>query len=321
MAAEHFNGFHENVDYQDNPHVVVHLNDETTDYPTHWHTPLELLMPVENTYSAFIGNRAFELKPYDILLVAPNVYHSYIAPDTGSRYFILVDTSILSDILGVSQILSLINPSVLFTASNSPKVHPTMKSLFLDICNAYAGREHLFVSPHVQSDALAPGIQDRIDLLEPVIYGKLLELLTLVARNYASAEKAEVLSRGKQQEYINKMTMVCNYIDAHCTEDLSLEQLSKMINFSKYHFSRLFKEFTHESFYRYVNKKRMQYAEQLLIQQNLSVTDTALSSGYSSTSSFIRMFKSVNGCTPREFKERRLSSLSSDPEPGTDSKD
>ena len=131
-----------------------------------------------------------------------------------------------------------------------------------------------------------------------------MEILILVAQNYTTSDRAVLLSRNRQHEYVNKMSMVCNYIDLHCTEGLSLEQMSRMINFSKFHFSRMFKEFTHESFYRYVNRKRIRYAENLLLRQKMSVTETALASGYSNTSSFIRMFKSINGITPGEFKEK-----------------
>ena len=305
MAPNHFNGYHEIVNYPDAPRIVVYLNDEATDYPTHWHTPLELLMPIENSYTAYIGNKAFQLEPYNILFVAPNAYHSSIAPSTGRRYFILVDVSVISNVLGINQILSLINPTVLFTHSNSPMIHAKLKKLFLEICEAYFNREALSVVPPAESMRSAP--MESIDLLEPVVYGKLVEMLTLVAQNYTTSDRAVLMSRDKQHEYVNKMTMVCNYIDAHCTEGLSLEQMSRMINFSKYHFSRMFKEFTNESFYRYVNKRRIQYAEYLLLQQKFSVTETALASGYTNTSSFIRMFKSINGITPGEFKEKNSS--------------
>ena len=303
MASNHFNGYHEIVQYTGTPHFLVYLNDEATDYPTHWHTPLELLMPIENSYTAHIGNRVFQVEPYNILFVAPNAYHSYIAPAEGRRYFILVDVDALSKISGVGQILSLITPTVLFTASNSPKIHARLKKLFLEICDAYFNQEALRVS-FSSAEGHGPAAPEPIDLLEAVVYSKLMEILILVAQNYTTSDRAVLLSRNRQHEYVNKMTMVCNYIDLHCTEGLSLEQISRMINFSKYHFSRMFKEFTHESFYRYVNRRRIQYAERLLLRQKLSVTEAALASGYSNTSSFIRMFKSINGITPGEFKER-----------------
>lgn len=304
MGIEHFGGYHEIVAYPDNPHIVAYLNDEPTDYPTHWHTPMEILMPIENGYTTHVANRIFHLVPSDILLIAPNVYHAHEAPPTGKRYFLLVDLSVVSDILGVDQILSLINPAVLFSAAKTPAhLHFELQKLLIDICNSFFEREKLLLSAPADKNGAGGGV---IDLLEPVVYGKMAQMLTLVAQHYEDSDKAVTLSRDKKQEYVNKMTMVCSYIDSHCTEELSLEKIADMMNFSKYHFSRLFKEFTHESFYRYVTRKRIEYAEQLLVHQKLSVTEAAVAAGYANTSSFIRMFKSVNGCTPLQYRDARL---------------
>lgn len=157
MGVEHFGGYHETVPFADNRHVIVYLNDETTSYPTHWHTPLEILMPIENGYTAHIGNRTFHLEPSDILLVAPNVYHSYAAPAEGRRYFVLIDLSVVSDVLGMRQVLSLINPSVLFTAANSPLIHARLQKLMLELCGAWFEREKLLVPPPTRFLAI-PGL-------------------------------------------------------------------------------------------------------------------------------------------------------------------
>ena len=314
MAANQFNGYHELVQYSGNPHILVYLNKEATDYPTHWHSPIELLMPIENSYTAYVGNKVFHLEPYNILFVAPNAYHAYVAPNTGRRYFILMDVFTLSKVAGIDQILSLITPAVLFTASNAPKIHARLQKLFLEICDAYFHQDELRVS-FPPAEGMPRSVSEPIDLLEPVVYSKLTEILILAAQNYTSSDRTALLTPNRQHEYVNKMTMICNYIDLHCAEELSLDQMARMVNFSKYHFSRMFKEFTHESFYRYVNRKRIQNAEQLLLHQKLSVTETALASGYSSTSSFIRMFKSIKGITPGEFKEQNALAFKSESHP------
>ena len=54
--------------------------------------------------------------------------------------------------------------------------------------------------------------------------------------------------------------------------------------------------------YKYLNKKRIEYAEKLLVDPELSITEVALQSGFSSLSAFIRMFKLIKDCTPTEFR-------------------
>ena len=204
MGVEHFGGYHETVPFTDNRHVIVYLNDEPTSYPTHWHTPLEILMPVENGYTAHIGNRTFHLEPSDILFVAPNVYHAYAAPPAGKRIFVLIDMSAVSDVLGVRQMLSLINPTVLFTASNSPLTHARLRRMLRELCDVWFARDKLIIPPRD-----APGTPaDPVDLTEPVIYSRVMEMLALAAQNYGTSDRPAPVSRDRRQEYVNKMTMV-----------------------------------------------------------------------------------------------------------------
>ncbi len=95
---------------------------------------------------------------------------------------------------------------------------------------------------------------------------------------------------------------LCDYIEAHCSEDLNLDDAANMCGFSKFYFSRMFKQFANISFYKYVNQKRIAKAAELLITPENSITDVALNCGFSSLSSFIRMFKIIKGCTPTEFR-------------------
>ncbi|MBR4169442.1 MAG: helix-turn-helix transcriptional regulator, partial [Lachnospiraceae bacterium] len=81
-----------------------------------------------------------------------------------------------------------------------------------------------------------------------------------------------------------------------------LDDIAAMTGFSKYHFSRLFKEFTNTSFYKYLNVRRIGYAEKLLLDPGINVTEAAVRSGFNSISAFMRMFKIVKGCTPTEFR-------------------
>ena len=75
-----------------------------------------------------------------------------------------------------------------------------------------------------------------------------------------------------------------------------------LAGFSKYHFARLFKQYTDTSFYKYLNQKRIEHAKTLLLDPQLTVIEVATQSGFSSLSAFLRMFKQLNKCTPTEFR-------------------
>ena len=122
-------------------------------------------------------------------------------------------------------------------------------------------------------------------------------MLSLIGRNYIESKTVNVSSPGRRQDYINKFMHVCDYIDEHCTEDLSLEEVAERTGFSKFHFARLFKEFMNISFYKYVSLKRIETAEDMLQNPHITVTEIAMASGFANSSSFIRMFKQINGTT------------------------
>lgn len=62
-------------------------NQETEDYPPHWHTSIEIIMPLENGYQAVIGNECYTLNPLDLLFINSGEIHSLQAPATGKRDF------------------------------------------------------------------------------------------------------------------------------------------------------------------------------------------------------------------------------------------
>lgn len=296
--AETRNIMHENVRYRADTHIMIHSNTQTDSYAPHWHTPIELLMPTENHYTAYIANKTYVVQPYDILLIAPNTIHRLEAPSSGHRYFIQADLTLLKDIYGISQILSFVGPATLFTPTGSPNIYMQLKRLYLDICSDF----------FKDAPPLAPAGGNRAagnanNLLEPAVYAKLMTMLSLIGQNYIESRTVNVASPGRRQDYINRFMYVCEYIDEHCTEDLSLDEIAERSGFSKFHFARLFKEFMNVSFYKYVSQKRIEMAEDMLRNPHITVTEIAMSSGFANSSAFIRMFKQINGCTPTEFRK------------------
>ena len=131
----------------------------------------------------------------------------------------------------------------------------------------------------------------------------LLQLLVDVSRVFTSLpDKFTDIKPTKQQEYTEKFLSICNFLNQHCTEDLTLEEVADMAGFSKYHFSRLFKEFAGMPFYKYLNTRRIAYSERLLLDPDINVTEVAIRSGFNSISAFMRMFKIVRNCTPTQFR-------------------
>ena len=114
------------------------------------------------------------------------------------------------------------------------------------------------------------------------------------------------ISSLRQKEQQERFSMLCNYINAHCTEDLSLDELANEAGFSKYHFARLFKEITGTTCHNYLLGRRLLYAKSLLADFSLPITEVAMRSGFNSLATFNRIFKFQIGCTPSEFRKLGL---------------
>ncbi|HCI93787.1 MAG TPA: AraC family transcriptional regulator, partial [Eubacterium sp.] len=233
---ENLNGIHETVKYKENSNVKLFINVEVEDYPIHWHTPMEIIMPLEGSYTVQIGDDLVHLNESDIIFIASGVKHRLIAPDTGKRLILQIEWSAVSKIKELNSILTLIAPAITLTPETSGDIHSNIRKLLLDIADEY------------QTDSF---------LSEAVIYSKMLEVLVLIGRHHTASSCHFNVGRHKQQEYLERFLSICEYIDTHCTEDITLDEIAKIAGFSKYHFTRLFKQFTNNTFYKYLNQKRI----------------------------------------------------------------
>lgn len=277
---ETLNGIKETVNFKQIKGFKLYDNTDFEAYPAHWHTPIEILMPLKNTYEVTCKNETFVLQEGDLLLINSGVIHSLSAIE-GERLIFQADFPMLHNVADIESSLSNIPPALLITAESAPDIHGRLRELMLDIYREYF------------SDSI---------LASAAVYSKLLEMLVLIGRKYTGEGIKADVTYSKQKEYTAKFIYVCEYIQEHCTEDLCLDDVASLAGFSKYHFTRLFKNFTGSSFYKYLNKKRIEHAEKLLVDPEISITEVALQSGYSSLSAFIRMFKIMKDCTPTEFR-------------------
>ena len=92
------------------------------------------------------------------------------------------------------------------------------------------------------------------------------------------------------------------YIDANYTENLSLETLSREFGVSRFSLSRLFSDKFHTTFPSYVNSKRLEYARDMLVSTNDSITKIALDAGFGSSRTFFREFQQAFHTTPKEYR-------------------
>lgn len=123
-------------------------------------------------------------------------------------------------------------------------------------------------------------------------------LATHFINHYSIEQPVDLLSpRGSEQQRLGN---VIDYIEAHLTEDMGLEDLALQAGLSKFHFSRLFKQAMGLTPHKYVIKRRIDQATHQL-KQGKSIIQVAHQFGFSDQSHFTRSFKRAKGTTPRQF--------------------
>ena len=274
----------EHVDFLPNSLHRIWLNDLTVGFKAHWHSALEIIVPVENHYDARIGGVDYHLTPGDILIIPPGEVHELFAPESGKRFIFLMDISIISKIRGFAGIQSLLTHALHITKETYPLVYDDLYQMLVQIRNEYF---------------------ENSEYSDLIIQARLIDLFVRLAENHIhSDELFPDVKPYKQKEYVQKFNQTLEYIDSHYTEDISLGTIANHAGFSKYHFSRLFKIYTDYTFCDYLCYRRIKAAEELLAIPDYSITDVAMQAGFSSISTFNRLFKQHKGCTPSQYRSK-----------------
>jgi len=104
-------------------------------------------------------------------------------------------------------------------------------------------------------------------------------------------------------KYQHRISKVTDYIGKHLDDELSLDQLSGIACFSKYHFHRLFMAYTGLTLQHYIRWLRLKRAaHQLMVEKDSPIITIAISAGFESHESFTRAFKQICGVNPSDFR-------------------
>lgn len=105
--------------------------------------------------------------------------------------------------------------------------------------------------------------------------------------------------------YERQIQKVIDYIGKHLDDKLTLDQLSEVACFSKYHFHRLFTAYTGLSLQQYIRWLRLKRsAHQLIVDNNKSIIEIAINAGFESHEAYTRAFKKSCGLSPNEFRSQ-----------------
>ncbi len=100
----------------------------------------------------------------------------------------------------------------------------------------------------------------------------------------------------------HKIQQAVRFINDNYRTDIRLAAAAREAGMSPSHFSRIFKKVMDLSYQDYLNSRRITKAKNLLRTSAQSVTEIAVSLGFSDPTGFGRIFKKLTGHTPSAFR-------------------
>ncbi len=95
-----------------------------------------------------------------------------------------------------------------------------------------------------------------------------------------------------------RMRRVVEYVDAHLADPIGLADMAQSAGLTRMHFAAQFRHATGLRPHEYLMRRRIERAQQLLLDSRHNVLDVALSSGFRSQAHFTTVFKRFVGATP-----------------------
>ncbi|MBO7336771.1 MAG: helix-turn-helix transcriptional regulator [Lachnospiraceae bacterium] len=279
---EELHGTKEIVHHDQFEGFKIHMNAKHEDYPAHWHSDIEIIMPLKSTFNVMIDNVTHILNEGDIIIIPSGEMHTLTSPPVGERLILQVEHFILREVNGFDAAYSRFFPCAIFKKDEENDEYKSLRSLL-----------HKIIREQENMNILCGASIHALALSFFVEAGR----ICLMQNSGGTGSNHQ-----RQQSYIDTFFNICKYINEHCSEDLSLDSVVKLSGFSKSHFFRLFKDFTGTTYYEYLQKKRMSNAELMLIDTSDSVANIAMKSGYNSLATFNRVFKESHNCTPTEYR-------------------
>ena len=273
----------EEVDFIPGSNMRIWYNNRSEDYPVHRHGCLEITIPIEKSYTYIFDDRTIILKEKEILFVPPDMLHKISGTKSGIRFIYLFNVDFLKGFFDYDEFAKLIREPLLITPDTHPEIYSLIFERFMEINDLY-----FFYSTTVK---------------EISIFSKLMDVFGMLMKKDYS-DSLVVIQNDKQREVYIKFKTLAEWLAMHSSENISMDEAATHVGYSKFHFARLFKEYTGMTFNDYQTTLKLKEVERQLADTDLQISDIAMSCGFNNLTSLSRCFKKQYGCSPSQFRNR-----------------
>lgn len=241
----------------------------------------------EGTAQVVISGKIQILKPNYLYFIPAFTVHSYICNSYFCHYYLHIYEEHQSD----SNLLNDWEFPIEIPATDMDKL------LLQRLCD---------INPHMTLQKSDPASYDNNStLMQNLLKNKQRALCDKVeSRGIVYQLLAHFLKRAQVKVELkdNRIEKAISYIRKHINENIDLSVLAEDTCLSKDHFIRLFRKETGITPLKYINQKKIEKAQLILVTDNMSVKNVALTLSFEDYSYFNRLFKKITGVTPQEYR-------------------
>lgn len=251
------------------------------DVQLHHHDFYEVYFLMSGDVTYAIESNIYHVMPGEVLLISPRELHQlFVQPDMApyERYVLWLDADLLRSLSSPDADLSQCFNNRREGHSNLLRLQPEQRSAIRSLMEAiYQENTRQNFGDELLSRAL---------------------LTTLMVQINRAAQQAA--SSGHASKAGGVVSEVVSYINIHYAEPLSLDMLAEKFYVSKYHLSHEFNRQIGISVYKFVQKKRLLIARQLMAHGH-KPNDVFNDCGFRDYVGFYRAFRTEYGVSPREY--------------------
>ena len=261
------------------------IPDWLSGFPLHWHEEMEIIFVREGSIGVSVGNNDYTVNSGELLLVHPQMIHAIKQHEEHRGLYV----------------------NILFRFS-------MLESGSDDVCRKkylepiYSRRllmpEYISLD-HPLNQRIAPIIHELTDDNETQkpgdelrIKGKLFEMLSVIIGCCETSNNAQAY----EDIIFEKLKHSLRYIKENYADNIGIDTMAAVSNYSVSHFSKLFKQLTGVSFTQYLKNYRLETAANRLRNESATISEIALSCGFSNLSYFSRAFYKKYHMTPSQYR-------------------
>lgn len=230
-----------------------------------------------------------ELRPGYAYIVPAYTQHSYECDGEFALYYLHV----YEGFKNVTDVFDI------YEFPTEVKADALCEALFASVCRAY---------PDAGLPASNPLSYDNGSSLRDLVgkYGELPLHERMELRAFSLMIFARFLSQARPRVWTQdeRIMRTLRYIGDHLNEHIGMDDLAAVSCVAKSYLIRLFTSALHVSPIRYVNRKKIERAQLMLMTESVQVKEVAYRLGFDDHSYFIRLFRQIAGLTPNEYRRR-----------------